>query len=105
MRINGMDLNEITLMVATVEDAEYGEFVGFFATSDELIDYLKECTDPYITNMESTTVAELIDGAYDLSHADRVEIVAKAILQPKVLKACKKVDQLEGILEFLGITI
>ena len=55
--------------------------------------------------MESTTVAELIDGAYELSHADRVEIVANAVLQPKVIKACKKVDQLEGILEFLGIRI
>jgi hypothetical protein len=105
MKINGVDLNEIELLVATVEDKELGEFEGFFLTSDELFDYLNECTEPYVSKVETTTVTDLINGAYDLSHADRVEIVAKAVLQPKVLKACKKVDQLEGILEFLGIRI
>lgn len=105
MKVNGIDLNEMSVMVVTVEDAEFGEFTGFFNTSEELLNYLRDCTDPYITNMESTTVAELIDGAYDLTHADRVEIVANAVLQPKVIKACKKIDQLEGILEFLGIRI
>lgn len=105
MKINGVDLSEMKVMVVTVEDAEFGEFTGFFNTSEELLNYLRDCTDPYITNMESTTVEELINGAYDLSHADRIEIVANAILQPKVIKACKKIDQLEGILEFLGIRI
>lgn len=105
MKINGVNLDNMSIMVVTVEDAEFGEFTGFFNTSEELLDYLRDCTEPYITNMETTTVTELIEGAYDLSHADRVEIVANAVLQPKVIKACKKIDQLEGILEFLGIRI
>ena len=105
MRINGVDLNEMSVMVVTVVDEEFGEFTGFFNTSEELINYLHDCTNPVMTNMDSVTVEELINGAYDLSHADRVEIVANAVLQPKVIKACKKVDQLEGILEFLGIKI
>lgn len=105
MKVNGMDLNEMDVMVVTVVDEEFGEFTGFFNTSEELINYLHDCTNPVMTSIDSVTVEELVNGAYDLSHADRVEIVASAVLQPKVLKACKKVEQLEGILEFLGITI
>ena len=105
MKINGVDLNEIKVLVVTIKDAELGEFTGFFNTSEELVDYLNDCTNPVMTSLKTVTVAELIDGAYELSQGDRVEIVASAILQPKVLKTCKKVEQLEGILEFLGIRI
>ena len=105
MKINGVDLNEMVVMVVTVVDEEFGEFTGFFNTSEELLAYLHDCKNPVMTSIDNVTVEELINGAYDLSHADRVEIVASAVLQPKVVKACKKVEQLEGILEFLGIRI
>ena len=105
MRINEMDLSKVKVLVVTIEDAELGEFTGFFNTSEELVDYLNDCDNSVMTSLKTVTVEELINGAYDLSQGDRVEIVASAILQPKVLKACKKVEQLEGILEFLGIRI
>lgn len=105
MKINGVNLDDQSIVVATVEDAELGEHVGFFFTAEELIAYLKECDKPVITDMGSVSVTDIINGAYDITHAYRVELVAKAILQPKVFKACTKWTQLEGILEFLGIYV